>query len=194
MEQNNNNKYRSFKEARAFVHTLGIKSIKEWEEYCKSGDKPDDIPSRPDVVYGNPVCYRNFRTGESLTYKYLCKTYPDFEKNYLDGYCDVPIITEAGEIFEPVDWKTDDDEIYGNPKSSHLDKTDLKMGINAVETNYPFVYRNFRTGETFSFEHLCETNPNLERNYDDEYGGVPIITEAGEILERVDWLIEEDEI
>jgi Phage-integrase repeat unit len=46
-------KYRPFEEARAFVRTLGLKDYKEWEEYCRSGKKPDDIPSSPWAVYGN---------------------------------------------------------------------------------------------------------------------------------------------
>ena len=33
--------YRSFKEARAFVRGLGLKSGAEWSDYCKSGKKPD---------------------------------------------------------------------------------------------------------------------------------------------------------
>jgi hypothetical protein len=43
--------YRSFKEAREFVQSLGLKSAKEWYDYCKSGEKPDDIPSAPWSVY-----------------------------------------------------------------------------------------------------------------------------------------------
>jgi hypothetical protein len=36
--------YRPFREAREFVHKLGLRSVEEWKEYCKSGKKPDDIP------------------------------------------------------------------------------------------------------------------------------------------------------
>jgi superfamily II DNA or RNA helicase len=43
--------YRSFDDARAFVHGLGLKSQDEWIEYCKSGKKPDDIPGSPDSTY-----------------------------------------------------------------------------------------------------------------------------------------------
>jgi superfamily II DNA or RNA helicase len=43
--------YRSFQEARAFVHTLHLKSTSEWKDYCKSGEKPDDIPSKPSGTY-----------------------------------------------------------------------------------------------------------------------------------------------
>jgi superfamily II DNA or RNA helicase len=45
--------WRSFEEARAFIHTLGIKNDNGWREYCKNGDRPTDIPSNPDGVYMN---------------------------------------------------------------------------------------------------------------------------------------------
>src|SRR5262249_54428202 len=34
--------YRSFVEARAFAHSLGLKSQAEWPEYCGTGKKPHD--------------------------------------------------------------------------------------------------------------------------------------------------------
>ena len=37
--------WRPFAEARAFVHSRGLKSVPEWWVYCKSGKKPPDIPS-----------------------------------------------------------------------------------------------------------------------------------------------------
>ena len=43
--------YRSFTEAKKFVRSLNLKGIKEWQEYCKSGDKPEDIPSAPWSTY-----------------------------------------------------------------------------------------------------------------------------------------------
>ena len=45
--------YRPFKEARAFVHSLGLKTRAEWHTWTKSGKKPNDIPSSPDNVYAN---------------------------------------------------------------------------------------------------------------------------------------------
>ena len=44
-------KYRSFEDARKFVQSLGLKGQKEWKEYLKSGGKPDDIPSAPNITY-----------------------------------------------------------------------------------------------------------------------------------------------
>jgi hypothetical protein len=43
--------YRSFEEARAYVRGLGLKSDLEWREYCKSGNKPVDIPTHPHRSY-----------------------------------------------------------------------------------------------------------------------------------------------
>ena len=43
--------YRSFKDARAFVRGLGLKSRDGWREYCKSGSKPADIPASPNNTY-----------------------------------------------------------------------------------------------------------------------------------------------
>jgi hypothetical protein len=44
---------RSFDNAKKFVQKLKLKNYLEWQEYCTSGNKPDDIPSRPDVFYKN---------------------------------------------------------------------------------------------------------------------------------------------
>lgn len=44
-------KFKSFKEARAYVRSLNIKSTSEWREYRKSDKRPDDIPSDPRSVY-----------------------------------------------------------------------------------------------------------------------------------------------
>ena len=43
-----NREYRPFQDARAFVHTLHFQNSKQWREYCKSGQKPPDIPTMPE--------------------------------------------------------------------------------------------------------------------------------------------------
>ncbi len=48
---NQNKKYLSFVEAKKFAQSLGLKDQKEWHEYCKSGKKPDNIPSTPERKY-----------------------------------------------------------------------------------------------------------------------------------------------
>ncbi|GHP00814.1 hypothetical protein KSF_108610 [Reticulibacter mediterranei] len=48
-----NKTWRPFAQARSFVRTLGLRNKKEWKAYCCSGNKPEDIPSAPDQVYGD---------------------------------------------------------------------------------------------------------------------------------------------
>jgi len=48
--------WRSFEDARAFTHLLGLKNLNEWRLYCKGklesrGEQPENIPNRPDLVY-----------------------------------------------------------------------------------------------------------------------------------------------
>jgi hypothetical protein len=45
--------FRDFESAREFARTLKLKYQKEWIEYCKSGDKPDNVPAAPEHVYKN---------------------------------------------------------------------------------------------------------------------------------------------
>lgn len=45
--------YRLFGEARDFARSLNLRSMDQWREYCKSGDKPRDIPTDPRKVYLN---------------------------------------------------------------------------------------------------------------------------------------------
>lgn len=45
--------YRDFESARKYVRSLKLNSFHEWKEYCKSGDKPDDIPSAVHRIYKN---------------------------------------------------------------------------------------------------------------------------------------------
>ena len=43
--------YLPFIEAREYARKLEFQNRSQWEQYCKSGNKPGNIPSRPDVIY-----------------------------------------------------------------------------------------------------------------------------------------------
>jgi Phage-integrase repeat unit len=43
--------YMPFEEAKDVIHSLHMKSIEEWFEYCKAGKKPKNLPTNPSVVY-----------------------------------------------------------------------------------------------------------------------------------------------
>jgi hypothetical protein len=57
---NQNKQYRSYEESKIFVKTMEIKSQKEWQEYCTSGNKPDDIPAAPWNTYKEWKGYGDF--------------------------------------------------------------------------------------------------------------------------------------
>ena len=44
-------KFRDFDNARKFTRKLKFSGKTQWQQYCKSGNKPDDIPNWPDAVY-----------------------------------------------------------------------------------------------------------------------------------------------
>ena len=44
-------RYRPFHEAKKFVQSLKLESGKHWENYCKSGKRPYDIPRHPERHY-----------------------------------------------------------------------------------------------------------------------------------------------
>jgi superfamily II DNA or RNA helicase len=43
--------FRPFEDARAFVRTLGLESMRDWKAYAKSGQRPSDIPVNPHSTY-----------------------------------------------------------------------------------------------------------------------------------------------
>lgn len=60
-----------FEEAREFVRSLGLKNENEWKEYCKSGEKPYNLPSRPQIKYENDgwISYEDFLGTETINQK-----------------------------------------------------------------------------------------------------------------------------
>lgn len=48
---NQNKIFRPFEEARTFVRSLGLKNQKDWREWVKTSEKPDDIPANPSAIY-----------------------------------------------------------------------------------------------------------------------------------------------
>ena len=71
--------WKSFTEGRAHVQGLGLKSKEGWQAWSKSGQRPSDIPGRPDKTYkddgwvswpdwlGNErVAWKSFTEGRAL--------------------------------------------------------------------------------------------------------------------------------
>ncbi len=86
-----------FEEAKTFIQKLGLKSHKEWIDYCNSGNKPDNIPSSPERVYKNNgwQCLADFigtlGTGNHLWSKNALISYLEQTKNFIH-VCSVPVL------------------------------------------------------------------------------------------------------
>jgi hypothetical protein len=48
---NRNRKFRSFEDARTYAHSLKLNGQRDWDNWSKSGNRPDNIPSTPAFVY-----------------------------------------------------------------------------------------------------------------------------------------------
>jgi len=76
-------RWRPFKEAREFAHSLKLKGMNDWYKYCKSGKKPDDIPANPDTSYKNKGWISNgdwFGTGIVASYNKIYRPFPEAKK------------------------------------------------------------------------------------------------------------------
>jgi hypothetical protein len=59
--------WRPFTEARQFAHKLGLRSNLEWRAWCKTRDRPADIPTKPDSVYGEWKSWGDWLGTENFT-------------------------------------------------------------------------------------------------------------------------------
>ena len=93
---NQNKKYRSFFEAREFVHELKLRTGKEWDAYCKAGEKPEDIPKAPWHVYktrwknlvdwlGTETVYLSFEDSRKFVQILGLKSYSEWKKYCKSG-------------------------------------------------------------------------------------------------------------
>lgn len=62
-------KFREFTEAKSFVHRLGLKTKADWLDYVRTGAKPVDIPTRPDLIYDDWFTWKDFVGGDLTSVK-----------------------------------------------------------------------------------------------------------------------------
>lgn len=67
----------TFEKSREFVHQLGIKNIKEWKTYCKSGKCPSNIPFAPQFIYREWISFGDWFGTNRIGTRYV--SYITFE-------------------------------------------------------------------------------------------------------------------
>jgi superfamily II DNA or RNA helicase len=73
-------KNRPFEDARVFARSLGLKSVKEWDQFAKSKQKPVDIPVTPHQVYAKQgwISYADFLGADIVASQH--RKYRSFEE------------------------------------------------------------------------------------------------------------------
>ena len=76
--------WRSYKDAKKFVHSLNLKSKNEWAEYTKSKNKPKDIPTAARTVYKKDGAWKGWGdwlgTGTIATYNMQYRSFSESRK------------------------------------------------------------------------------------------------------------------
>ena len=161
--------YRSFGEARSFVHTLKLKNSKEWRQYAKGALKgyerrPIDVPSSPNKMYkdqgwqgmrdwlgnekiGRAFNYRSFGEARSFVHTLKLKNsieWRQYSKGALKGYERRPI------------------DIPSTPRSSYKDQgwQGMRDWLGNEKIGRAFNYRSF--AEARSFVHTLKLKDTKE--------------------------------
>ena len=95
---NKKKEYLEFKAARSFVRSLKLNTQADWLAYCKSGNKPNNIPGHPHIVYKNDGWVNNGDWIGTGTLQTSERKYREFEK--LKSYVKQVGIKTSMEWFE----------------------------------------------------------------------------------------------
>jgi hypothetical protein len=130
--------YKSFEEAKDFVHKLKLKCQKEWLDYCKSGQKPEDIPAAPEKTYkqdgwkgmGNWIGtdsisnrlreYKSFEVARDFVYKLKLKNQKEWQDYCKSGQKPVDIPAAPDRIYKQDGWKGFGDWLGSGNVATHL--------------------------------------------------------------------------
>jgi hypothetical protein len=138
--------FRPFKEARAFVSELNLKGQKEWLEYCKSGNKPDDIPTGISSIYKDKgwISWGNFLGNGTIAPKN--RIYHSFEESR--EFVQSLGLKSKKEWIEYYHSGNKPDNIPTNPEKSYKGKGWISFG-DWLGTGKTRNWRNFKEAREF---------------------------------------------
>ena len=141
--------YRPFEQAREFSRSLGLKSVKEWNKFCKGqmpekGLLPEDIPSAPQIVYkkaswksmgdwlgtgtisSHLLEYRPFEEARAFSRSLGLKRWEEWKKfckgQMLEkGLLPKGIPTNPNRTYKTAGWKGMRDWLGSSEKEKHVD-------------------------------------------------------------------------
>jgi len=180
--------YRSFTEARTFVHRLGLNGVAEWRAFTKSGKLPPDIPADPSQVYKDKGWVSMgdwFGTGTIATffreYRSFLEARTFVRSLKLKNGNEWKAFTKSGKL--PPD-------IPAKPDSAYKDKGWVGMGDwLGTGTISPFLreYRPFKDARAYA--HRLSLNSSTEWREFAKSGELPsdIPADPGKIYKDKGW-------
>jgi hypothetical protein len=181
-------KSRPFDEARKFVRTLGLKTSKEWVEYCKSGNKPVDIPYSPYRVYNNDwkgwgdwlgnvtpreIEFRPFDEAKEFVHSLELKSREEWDEYCKSGNKPVDIPAYPNQRYKK-EWKGFGDWLGTNSLSNKEKHKQMQPFTKAREFVHSLGLKNAREWEKYRKSEKkpvdIPANPNVV--YEKEWDGI----------------------
>jgi hypothetical protein len=136
--------YRSFKEAKIYVHGLKLKNLGKWKKWKKSGKLPKDIPRNPSRTYKNKgwkgwgdFLGTGFIASQFRKYRSFAKAKAYIRKLKLNSGKEFKKLAKSGKL--PKD-------IPKNPSGVYKNKGWTAMGIFlGYRSRVPYEFRKFRS-------------------------------------------------
>jgi hypothetical protein len=158
-----NRNFRTFDEVRAFVIKLKLKSMKEWKEYVKSGNKPDDIPKDPRITYyqewGGPKYFlgltenkskqktlmQNFENARKLVHSLNLKKQEEWNEYCKSGKKPDDIPSAPFMMYKGKGWKGFPDWLgySGRSRPNYLSYNDAKKFVRALQLQTTKNWENY---------------------------------------------------
>ncbi len=157
--------FRSFEDARKYIHGLKLKSFTEWRHYRRSGKRPDDIPSNPNITYavtgwngmgdwlGTGYIadkwkeYRPFKEARTFVNALNLKSSKDWLKYCRSGKKPVDIPINAGKTYKEQGWKNMGDWLgtgkISTQKIEYLSFKEAREFVHKLGLKNPFEWKNY---------------------------------------------------
>ncbi|MDJ1498397.1 hypothetical protein QNI19_36015 [Cytophagaceae bacterium DM2B3-1] len=196
-----------FEQARAFAHTLRLCSLYEWQQYCKFGDKPDNIPVWPDRIYSGKGGWKGWKNWLGNLHPNIIKR--NIEKSIASQSNFLPF-EQARTFVHTLNFKSEHDWLlYCRSGNKPTDIPDIPsimykhtgewkdwndwLGISADDSLLHFLpYQNAR-----AFVHKLKLENQTKWDFYCKSGNIPqdipidpdtFYTETGEWTDWKDWL------
>ncbi len=162
---NNKKEFLKFQEAKEFAKSLKLTSANQWRKFCKSGNKPNNIPTNPNDIYinngwisygdwlgsgniqTNEIIYRNFIDAREFARGLNLKSYKEWSEFCKNGSKPKDISNNPQNTYKNNGWISWGDFLGNSNKSTkekkYISLLDLKKLIKELKLTSKEKYATF---------------------------------------------------